>query len=169
MRFFLTGFMGCGKSFWARKLSERYHLKFIDLDEQVELGEQQSIAQLFEQLGEEGFRACEQKYLQSCCSSSNSFVMACGGGTPCVPSNLALMKAAGKIIYLKAGADYLVHRLQHETSHRPLIKALSGSALSDYIKLKLAERTPAYEQCDFSLNAENLNETIFDPIFLPHV
>jgi len=36
---------------------------FVDLDELIEKNEKKSIPQIFEELGEEGFRKIEQKYL----------------------------------------------------------------------------------------------------------
>ena len=63
MRIFLIGFMGSGKTFWGRKLSQKLSLPFFDLDEQVVNSENKSINQIFEGDGEEYFRQKEKEVL----------------------------------------------------------------------------------------------------------
>ena len=52
MKIFLIGFMGSGKSYWGRKLSEKLNLPFFDLDEQVVSHEGKSISEIFTVHGE---------------------------------------------------------------------------------------------------------------------
>jgi shikimate kinase len=53
MKIFLIGFMGSGKSYWGRKLSEKLRLPFFDLDEQIESSEGKKISEIFAEEGEE--------------------------------------------------------------------------------------------------------------------
>ena len=63
MKIFLIGFMGSGKSYWGRKLSEKLRLPFFDLDEQIESSEGKKISQIFAEEGEEYFRLVEKDAL----------------------------------------------------------------------------------------------------------
>lgn len=83
MKIFLIGFMGCGKTHSGKQLSAKLSLPFFDLDAKIEEHEAKSITQIFEEEGEEYFRLLEKDVLHLLCESHESFVMACGGGTPC--------------------------------------------------------------------------------------
>ena len=61
---FLTGFMGVGKSYWAKVLSKRLNIKMIDLDHAIERSEGRTIARIIKEDGEEAFRALESKWLR---------------------------------------------------------------------------------------------------------
>ena len=43
MKIFLLGFMGSGKSYWGRQLSQKLLVPFFDLDEQIVNSEGTSI------------------------------------------------------------------------------------------------------------------------------
>ena len=77
-KIFLIGFMGCGKSKLGKALANKLEVPFLDLDTLVETINQQSIPQLFENLGEEGFRLKEKEALQQSAMDSNAIV-ATGG------------------------------------------------------------------------------------------
>ena len=56
MKYFLVGFMGSGKSYVGKKLSEKLKLNFIDFDHHIEQIENRSIADIFNKEGEDHFR-----------------------------------------------------------------------------------------------------------------
>ena len=60
MKVFLLGFMGSGKTHWGRIWAERSGLPFYDLDQRIEEQQNKTISQLFETIGEAGFRELEQ-------------------------------------------------------------------------------------------------------------
>ena len=74
MKIFLIGFMGSGKSYWGRKLSEKLRLPFFDLDEQIESSEGKTISQIFAEEGEEYFRLIEKDTLHIISESHDSFI-----------------------------------------------------------------------------------------------
>lgn len=160
---FLIGFMGSGKSFWGQRLAARLHWPFIDLDEQIEQQAGKSIAEIFTEWGEDGFRKLEQKTLHRLATQPGT-VVATGGGTPCFFDNLAWMNAHGLSIYLKAPPTLLANRLQHERSLRPLLKAVKSTDLQSFIENKLAEREPFYYLahwiCDQDQDAPEFLETL---------
>jgi len=169
MRFFLTGFMGCGKSFWGQRIAAKHHLHFIDLDEYIEEHENETIANLFATKGEPYFREQEHQYLNKAINENRHFIMACGGGTPCFHSNMNLMNEHGVTIYLNATADHLYKNLQQDESARPLLKKIDGTISIDFIKTMLLQREKFYTQSTHIVDAASMNETIFARIIETYV
>ena len=63
IRIFLTGYMGSGKTTLGRALATDLNAQFIDLDHYIEQRYRKTIAQLFAEKGEEGFREIERRML----------------------------------------------------------------------------------------------------------
>ena len=169
MRFFLTGFMGCGKSFWGQRIAVGHHLPFIDLDRFIEEQENESISSLFATKGETYFRKLEHRYLKKAIHENDDLIMACGGGTPCFLNNMDLMNEHCVTIYLKASPEYLYKNLQQDATNRPLLKKENGAISLDYIRTTLAAREQFYSQSAHILDAASLNETIFARIIESYV
>ena len=121
MRIYLIGFMGSGKTHWGRLLSEKLGIRFFDLDEQVAEHAGESIPELFVSQGEEIFRLMEKDVLHIITESHDSFVMACGGGTPCYFNNIEYMNKSGTTVWINVPLDTLFKRLVLEKEKRPLI------------------------------------------------
>jgi shikimate kinase len=166
MKIFLIGFMGSGKTHWGKQLSQKLNLPFFDLDEQIVANEEKSINAIFEELGEEYFRLLEKDVLHIITESKESFVMACGGGTPCYFKNIDYMKKNGTSVWINTSVDVLYERLLKDAAHRPLVKELSEDQLKDYIIKKFSDRKIYYQQADLiiddeTISLENLVEKIF--------
>jgi shikimate kinase len=157
MKIFLIGFMGSGKSFWGRRLSEKLRMPFFDLDDQIEEHSGKPITDLFREKGEEHFRLLEKDLLHIITESHDSFVMACGGGTPCFYNNLDYMKQAGTVVWINLSPDQLFERLRKEKEHRPLIRDLSDEQLRSFILRKFADRKMYYDQADVHADEEPLD------------
>lgn len=147
---FLIGFMGSGKSHWGRLLASALHRPFIDLDALIEEKAGKSIAAIFAETGEAGFRELERNQLHEL-DNIPPAVVATGGGTPCFFDNMARMKKTGTTIYLKVRPEILVERLKKEKTQRPLLKDTDDAGLSEFIHKRLTEREPWYSQADFTL------------------
>lgn len=145
MRIFLIGFMGSGKSYTGKRIAQAMNFDFLDLDELITDNEQMSISQIFDQVGEKGFRKAEHSALLSC-TSLDKIIIATGGGTPCFYDNLEWMKSNGIVIYLKASPNLLVSRLKGEVAHRPLVAGMEDRELLEFIQNKLEERSSYYEK-----------------------
>ena len=169
MRFFLIGYMGSGKSFWARQLSEWYALPCLDLDADIEQSSGQSIATWFASQGEDAFRNYEQARLHNAVNTMPNGIIACGGGTPCFHNNLAFMLAHGKLIFLDVPLNKLFERLEAEKQHRPLLSKQPPEALMSFMQTQLVQRRAYYEQADYCLPLELQTRSHFDSIFLPYV
>ncbi|MGH9532610.1 MAG: shikimate kinase [Terriglobales bacterium] len=121
---FLTGFMGAGKSSTGRALARRLGWSFIDLDRSIEKQEGTSIARIFEQRGEVGFRKAEAAALRNMIAElkpSRPAVVALGGGTLTIPGNRRrLRQHGGPLIFLDAPLSTLLNRGRRMGRRRPL-------------------------------------------------
>ena len=136
MRIYLIGFMGAGKTHWGRLLSEKLGMRFFDLDEQVTEHAGKSIPEIFATEGEEQFRIMEKEVLHIITESHESFVMACGGGSPCYFNNIEYMNQSGTTVWINTPLETLFQRLVVEKEKRPLIKELSDEQLKNFITKK---------------------------------
>ncbi len=162
-KLFLIGMMGSGKTYWAEKLKKKLKIPAYDLDALVEMMEEKTVAEIFEEDGEEYFRKAEAKMLRLF-AEKKQFILSCGGGTACYNDNMKWMNIHGITIWLDETAETLAERLSKEKSTRPLIKHLDDNALKDFLNKKLKEREVFYSQATYRLSEENLNEKAFSKI-----
>lgn len=166
MKIFIIGFMGSGKTHWGHQLGEKLGIPFFDLDEQIVTNAGKTVTEIFATAGEEQFRLLEKDALHIISESHTSFVMACGGGTPCYFNNIDYMKQAGTVVWINTPADILFERLLKEKEKRPLIKSLADDQLKAYISKKYADRKIYYEQADIVLDEQPVQiDLLIEKIF----
>lgn len=122
---FMVGFMGAGKSTVARLVAHSLGMPCVDLDDRIEQAAGMSIAELFEQSGEESFRDLETAELMAL-ESTRPSVVACGGGVVLRPENRSAMRSMGTVVYLRVDASEALARVG-DCSTRPLLSGPSGS------------------------------------------
>ena len=157
MKIYLIGFMGSGKTHWGRRLGTKLNLPFYDLDTVISEQEKKTVAEIFAAQGEEYFRYQEKETLERISADQESFILSCGGGTPCFFNNIEFMKKNGKVVWLNTSIDMLTERLQKERMTRPLISEVDEDNLRRYIIRKLSERRMYYQQADVTVGEENTN------------
>ena len=86
----LVGFMGTGKTTVGKYLSDLYNLSYVDLDNFIEVNECKSIPNIFNDIGEKGFRSLETRYLKSCLNTFD--IISTGGGIIEDTNSLKLLK-----------------------------------------------------------------------------
>jgi len=155
MRIYLLGFMGSGKTHWGKLLSQKLSLSLFDLDQRIAEEENMPINEIFAKKGEEYFRMQEKEVLHSITENNESFVMACGGGTPCFFNNIDFMNNNGTTVWLNTRMEVLYERLLKEKSERPLLKALKDEQLKLYLVKKFSERRIYYEQAELVVEEDN--------------
>jgi shikimate kinase len=166
MKIFLLGFMGSGKTYWGRQLSQKLQVPFFDLDEQIINAEGKSINEIFESSGEEYFRLLEKDTLHIITESHESMVMSCGGGTPCFFNNIEYMNREGTTIWLDVPIQVLYERLLRERSRRPLLKDLSDQQVRAFIIKKFSDRKIYYEQAEIVVNEDPiLLDSLIEKVF----
>ena len=161
----LLGYMGCGKSTIANRLSKSTGIPFVDLDKSIEERTNLSINEIFEQKGELYFRKLEREVLLELLQSPETLIIGLGGGTPCYANNHELLKGEGVFsIYLKAAVATLVDRLVSNNSKRPLIADKSEDEIKEFVAKHLFERSFYYNQAQHILSIEGRtkDETVTD-------
>jgi shikimate kinase len=116
----LVGFMGAGKTTVGQALARQLGWSFEDLDDRIELRERCSIPEIFNRLGESGFRRAEHDaVVEALAELVPGRVLALGGGAFVQAENAALI-AQFPVVFLDAPAEELWRRCQGDSSQRPL-------------------------------------------------
>jgi shikimate kinase len=115
---YLVGFMGAGKSSVARALARRLDWRAVDVDEQIEQRERQTVSAIFARHGEPYFRAIERGVLMDQIAIRH-LVVATGGGTFVDPQNRAVINRDGASIWLDVPLERLIARVPAD-GRRPL-------------------------------------------------
>lgn len=158
-RLFLVGFMGCGKSTFAKSLGQALGYAYIDMDRYIEEHEGRSIPEIFKENGESYFRNLETRAINDL-SDQVHCVIATGGGAPCSNDNMALMNEIGRTIYLELSPDKIAKRLMLDPTERPVLEGRKDEELLAFIAAKLQEREVFYKQATFIVDADNPDEII---------
>ena len=156
-RIFLTGMPGSGKTTIGRQLSKETGIPFYDLDEIIVSTSGKSINEIFNDLGEDGFRQIESKCLNEFIASHSNYILATGGGTPCFFNNIKVINSSGTSIYLKISVKELFNRLKRKIAHRPLLKDKSEQQLLDEIQDKLKARDNFYKLSTYTVEGDSIN------------
>lgn len=156
-RVFVVGYMGVGKSSSGRRLASLMGLPFMDTDTKLRERHQASIPDMFEQMGEAGFREQEQRVLEQLVESHRVALISTGGGLACHLGNMAFMRSHGTVVYLKMTAVQLAQRLRGKTDERPLIAGVDPEELEGVISQHLEQREKHYAQAHITVDAENLD------------
>ena len=143
---YLVGMMGSGKTSTGRPLAERLGYGFVDADAVIEQAAGCSIPEIFERDGEAGFRSLESQVL-SAISQRHSLVVATGGGVVTQPENWGLLHS-GIVIWLDVVPDQLLHRLNADSTVRPLLQTTDPEASLNTL---LNERRPLYGEADLTV------------------
>lgn len=137
---FLVGFMATGKSTVGKLVAERLRRPFVDLDELIADAAGASVADIFRNEGEAGFRRRESDAVRAACREKN-VVVATGGGAACREENLWMMLEAGRVVALSAAPAEIVRR----ASCAPARPLLEGETAQELIAGSLLrQREPFY-------------------------
>ncbi len=152
---FLVGFMGAGKSSVGLALGRRLNWIFEDLDDRIERAEGRSVAEIFREAGERGFRRAEHAALRQALKElqrGQSRVIALGGGAFVEKRNAALLLTSGvPTVFLDAPVEELWRRCTKQAAesgaNRPLLQSreqfgqLHGFRSKRYEKASLKVKT----------------------------
>ncbi|TNE74116.1 shikimate kinase [bacterium] len=149
---YLTGFMGSGKSMIGRRLSEYYHLPFLDVDSVIEERFNMPVKELFEKKGEPFFRLMETATIEYISIKNDPHIVALGGGAACSDRNQKVLHATGQLLYLDVSTDLLIERLIKNTK-RPLLLDENGELkpleeIKKIITEMMNKRKKWYEKAD---------------------
>ncbi len=137
----LVGFMGSGKTTVGRELARRLELPFADLDDRIEAAERRTIADIFANDGEAGFRDIEHMALGRALSGG---VLALGGGAYVQERNREMLRGRATVVWLDVPFERALRRVAG-ADHRPLAKDPEKFAAL------YAERRLAYAEADLTI------------------
>lgn len=171
----LIGYRGSGKSTIAAPLAGRLGWDWADADAVVEDAAGRPIRDIFAAEGEAGFRARERSAIVSLVSRDR-LVLAAGGGAILDPATRDDLRAAGPVVWLRAGLETLAARIAGDPTtagRRPsLLGGKTGAGSPQEIARLLAEREPLYRECATLIvdTQERTVDQIVDEIYrrLPH-
>ncbi|MDE6451818.1 MAG: shikimate kinase [Odoribacter sp.] len=146
MKYFLVGYMACGKTRRGKIMAAELGIRFIDLDTYIVKREHRTIPVIFAYVGEAGFRKLETRYLQEVCVLYENFVLSTGGGTPCFNDNMAYMNRLGKTLFLNTDIEVIVERLIRGKHKRPMVSHLKDEEIREFVGRHWKERLPFYRQ-----------------------
>lgn len=145
--------MGAGKTTVGKALAKDLGLMFYDLDWYIESRMHKTVAQIFKERGEDGFREIERNMLHEV-AEFEDVVISCGGGTPCFFDNMEYLNEQGQTLYLQASPEILAMHLRMGKTVRPLIQGKSEEELLLFIKESLEKRDPYYTKAKYTLNVD---------------
>jgi shikimate kinase len=137
----LIGMMGAGKSSLGIRLAETLDMPFRDADREIEKAAAMSVADIFEQHGEQAFRDGERRVIKRLLSEG-PIVLALGGGAFIDDETRALVQERALSIWLDVPVDELVMRVKKKPDKRPLLKNRNIDAKMQEL---VQSRGPIYE------------------------
>lgn len=157
----IIGYMGAGKTTVGKALAKELGVMFYDLDWYIESRMRKTVKQIFDEIGEEGFRKIERNMLHEVAEFEN-VVVSCGGGTPCFFDNMDYMNQLGETIYLKASPETLYTHLKMGKGVRPLLLNKTPEEVEIFIREQLKLREPFYNKAKHIIDINVMDD--FDKI-----
>ena len=156
MKYYLVGYMYCGKSTFGRRLAEEKGMDFLDLDRAFEARYHYTVPRFFEQFGEKAFRQLEPQLLHSTAGLDN-IVIATGGGTPCHSGNMDFILEHGTAVYIRMSVDDIVARALRSRNPRPILHGLPEADLRPIIEAQMKEREGVYLRAPIVIDGNHPN------------
>lgn len=156
--------MGAGKTAVGGALAKRLGIPFVDLDAWIEREAGRTVAEIFEEEGEAGFRRREAAALEAVLDASSA-VVATGGGIVTSEALRARLRESGVVVFLEVSAETALERLAGEPGGLAARPLLSGPDPRRAWEDLEARRRAAYEACDMAVATEGKSpEAIADEI-----
>ncbi|MFG0289672.1 MAG: shikimate kinase [Rhodopirellula sp. JB044] len=142
---YLTGYRGCGKSTVAKLIGDSLALPVCDLDSVIEETAEMSIAEIFAQETETGFRDRETKCLEEVAGQPKQ-VIALGGGAILRSMNRRTIMRTGWCVWLDADPATIADRIAGDATTRERRPSLTGKSVVDEIIDVMNQRESLYRE-----------------------
>lgn len=140
MNLVLIGYRGTGKSVVGELLAERLGLRLVGMDAAIVEKAGTPIPEIVEQRGWPGFRDLESEAARELAGQDNAIIDT-GGGVIERSENIEVLRANGRVFWLKASVAVIVGRIEGGTE-RPSLTG--GKSFTDEVAEVLERRTPIY-------------------------
>jgi len=144
---FLIGYRGTGKTTVARELASRLGYEWVDADDIVEEAVGLSIAEIFAESGEAGFRELESQAVEALVGKQRIVIGLGGGAVMREENRRAIQGAGGQVVWLTAAVPTILARLAGDTTTASRRPNLTKSGGREEVEALLAARTPLYREC----------------------
>ncbi|MBQ2621169.1 MAG: shikimate kinase [Thermoguttaceae bacterium] len=153
----LIGYRATGKTTVAKELASRLPgWNWVDADVEIERAAGKTIAQIFQQSGESGFRDLESTVTAELLLRAQT-IIATGGGVVIRPENRERLKQNAFVVWLQASAETIYNRMYSDETTATRRPALTDSAPYEEIIKMLNMRKSWYEQtADVSVDTDAL-------------
>ncbi|UCC31193.1 MAG: shikimate kinase [Phycisphaerales bacterium] len=141
----LIGLRGCGKSAVGRELADLLGGECVDTDELIVERAGKSIAAIFAEEGEAGFRCREREAIKHAVANAPS-VIPVGGGAIVDENNVRMLRQVATLVWLTAPPDVLWQRIASDEASKRYRPSLTDRAGPEEVEHLLAERSPLYER-----------------------
>ena len=143
---YFIGFMGAGKTTVCRKLAKVCGCECVDVDFYIERFRGKKISEIFDEVGESGFREYETEALLNISKSNTPRLVSCGGGIIVTDENIKIMNSSGIVIHLYSDAENGARRISNKKT-RPLFKDVKKAQKLFF------QRLPKYEEAaDYTID-----------------
>jgi shikimate kinase len=150
----LIGFMGVGKGTIARAYAKAYGVYNIDTDDLIVSKVKKEVKKIFEQYGEERFRALEQETANWIEANVKGTLISCGGGFYKVNN----LKNLGTVVLLDASFEWIHKRLKNAKNSKAKLAKRPLFAKEKEAKKLYNDRVEIYRQvADVVINVEKLS------------
>lgn len=150
----LIGMMGAGKSTTGAGLAEKLGVKFIDSDREIEKIENLTIAEIFEQKGEDYFKEVEKKVIKKILNTHQLQVLSIGGNSYDDENLRVLIKEKAISVFLDVELNILIKRVERR-NNRP---SLEGRDKAKTMTEIYNEKHELYLTCDIVEDTTYLNK-----------
>jgi shikimate kinase len=141
MNLVLIGYRGTGKSVIGHRLGRLLKMPVISLDEEIVRHTGQRIPDLVAAHGWPHFRDVEEEICRRFGARDHQ-ILDCGGGVVERPGNAPMLRAHGRVFFLKASPATIVARIGGDKNRPSLTGAKS---FTDEVSEVLERRTPLYQ------------------------
>jgi shikimate kinase len=141
MNLVLIGYRGTGKSLIGQRLGRLLNMPVVSLDQEIVRHTGQSIPDLVAAHGWPHFRDVEEDICRRFAERDGQ-ILDCGGGVVERPGNVQVLRARGRVFWLKAEPATIVGRIGGDKNRPSLTGAKS---FTDEVSEVLQRRTPLYQ------------------------
>lgn len=145
----LLGLRGAGKTTIGKQLARRLHVRFVELDRQIEKAADMSLAELFSMYGEDHYRRLERETLARVLADTRPMVLATGGGIVASPETYATLKRAAITVWLRAAPEDHWNRVVSQGDRRPMSDHPQAMAA---LRALLSLREPLYASAEHTVD-----------------